>query len=89
MTDKERAAAAQAHWDQHHMEWVPPTISGYCNRHQQQQFDTFIVAAACVCVCVLCGSGVIVRTVSLHFVKRRTNEVERERERERKDGRKR
>ena len=39
MTDKERAAAARAHWELHHMEWAPPTISGYCNHHQQQQLD--------------------------------------------------
>ena len=35
LTDKERAAAAREHWELHYMEWAPPTISGYCNHHQQ------------------------------------------------------
>ena len=39
LTDKERAAAAREHWELHYMEWTPPTISGYCNQHQQQQSD--------------------------------------------------
>ena len=35
----EQKRLGSIYWELYHLEWTPPTISGYCNQRQQQRFD--------------------------------------------------